>query len=184
MDEKQITALVLIDLSKAFDSLCHSTLCKLQYLGESNKVLLWFESYLKIQTDNSVSCCNFTVRTTRYFTWHSSGLNSRSNAFQPLHEQFTRLVIKLSLITLKLSYIDDTKIYFLVCIKRHWFMPRKVAEDIHHVAEWCCAIPPFDKSWQNQDCPVWGVRQLHLQVAQGLLLDCRLFLFERSWDHL
>ena len=95
--------MVLIDLSKAFDSLCHSTLCKLQYLGESNKLLLWFESYLKIQTDNSVLCSNLTVRTTRYYTWRSSGLNSRSNAFQPVHEQFTRLVIKLSLIILNLT---------------------------------------------------------------------------------
>ena len=37
MDKKRITAIVLIDLSKAFDSLCHSTLlCKLQNLGISN----------------------------------------------------------------------------------------------------------------------------------------------------
>ena len=47
MDKKQITAMVLIDLSKAFDSLCLSTqLCKLQNLGTSDKALLWFESYL------------------------------------------------------------------------------------------------------------------------------------------
>ena len=47
VDKKQIMAMVLIDLSKAFDSLCLSTLLrKLQYLGISNKGLLWFESYL------------------------------------------------------------------------------------------------------------------------------------------
>ena len=38
---------MLINLSKAFDSLCHSTLlCKLQNLGTSNKAFVWFESYL------------------------------------------------------------------------------------------------------------------------------------------
>ena len=48
MYKKQITAMVLIDLSKALDSLCHSTLLsKLQNLGTSNKALLWFESFLK-----------------------------------------------------------------------------------------------------------------------------------------
>ena len=47
MDSRQITAMVLIDLSKAFDSLCHSTLLsKLQLLGTSEKALLWFKSYL------------------------------------------------------------------------------------------------------------------------------------------
>ena len=47
MVKKQIMAMVLIDVSKAFNSLCHSTLlCKLQHLGTSNKTLLCFESYL------------------------------------------------------------------------------------------------------------------------------------------
>ena len=47
MDSRQITAMVLIDLSKAFDSLCHSTLLsKLQLLGTSEQALLWFKSYL------------------------------------------------------------------------------------------------------------------------------------------
>lgn len=47
MDSKQITAMILIDLSKAFDSLSHSTLLsKLQLLGTSGKALHWFKSYL------------------------------------------------------------------------------------------------------------------------------------------
>ena len=47
MDKKEITAMVLIDLSKAFDSICHSTLLtKLKGLGASNEALTWFESYL------------------------------------------------------------------------------------------------------------------------------------------
>ena len=47
MDSKQITAMILINLSKAFDSLGHSTLLtKFQLLGTSEKALLWFKSYL------------------------------------------------------------------------------------------------------------------------------------------
>ena len=42
-----ITAMVLVDLSKAFYSLCHSNLLnKLTNLGISNKACLWFKSYL------------------------------------------------------------------------------------------------------------------------------------------
>ena len=47
MDKKKITAMVLIDLSKAFYSICHKTLLtKLKGLGASNEALNWFESYL------------------------------------------------------------------------------------------------------------------------------------------
>ncbi|XP_074635839.1 uncharacterized protein LOC141894176 [Acropora palmata] len=47
MDKKEITAMVLIDLSKAIDSICHRTLLtKLKGLGASNEALNWFESYL------------------------------------------------------------------------------------------------------------------------------------------
>ena len=46
-DSRQITAMVLIDFGKAFNSLCHSTLLsKLQLLGTSEKALHWFKSYL------------------------------------------------------------------------------------------------------------------------------------------
>ena len=47
IDQQQLTAMVLIDLSKAFDSICHSTLLlKLRSLGTSSQALKWFESYL------------------------------------------------------------------------------------------------------------------------------------------
>ena len=47
INKKQITAMVLIDLSKAFDSLCHLNLLnKLTNLGTSNKAHSWFQCYL------------------------------------------------------------------------------------------------------------------------------------------
>ena len=46
IDQQQLTAMVLIDLSKAFDSICHNTLLhKLRSLGTSSQALKWFESY-------------------------------------------------------------------------------------------------------------------------------------------
>ena len=48
MDEKKISLLVLMDMSKAFDSINHDMLLlKLRSLGVSPSTLEWFNSYLK-----------------------------------------------------------------------------------------------------------------------------------------
>ena len=45
MDRKQVTALVLLDLSKAFDSIDHmSLLRKLRAMGTSKEAIEWFRS--------------------------------------------------------------------------------------------------------------------------------------------
>ena len=47
MDRKQVTALVLLDLSKAFDSIDHmSLLKKLRAMGTSKEAIEWCRSYL------------------------------------------------------------------------------------------------------------------------------------------
>ena len=47
MDQKLVTALVLLDLSKAFDSIKHGILShKLQELGVSMQAMEWLRSYL------------------------------------------------------------------------------------------------------------------------------------------
>ncbi|CAB3994943.1 Hypothetical predicted protein [Paramuricea clavata] len=53
MDGKLVTALILIDLSKAFDSVNHtSLLTKLSNVGASPSVVKWFESYLTGRTQS------------------------------------------------------------------------------------------------------------------------------------
>ena len=47
IDKKQITALVLLNLSNAFDSIDHATLLhKLSIVGASPSIVNWFKSYL------------------------------------------------------------------------------------------------------------------------------------------
>ena len=49
MDNKKLTASVLLDMSKAFDSLNHDLLIKkLRHIGLSSQVILWFQSYLSV----------------------------------------------------------------------------------------------------------------------------------------
>ena len=46
IDKKKINAVVLLDMSKAFDSVNHETLIlKLQDAGTSSRTLQWFRSY-------------------------------------------------------------------------------------------------------------------------------------------
>ena len=53
MDRKELTAVVLLDLSKAFDSIEHSLLFKkLHSMGVSRKALDWFKSYLSDRTQS------------------------------------------------------------------------------------------------------------------------------------
>ena len=46
MDKQEVSAMVLLDMSKAFDSINHDILLKLQDLGISKCALAWFNSYL------------------------------------------------------------------------------------------------------------------------------------------
>ena len=53
MDRKELTAVVLLDLLKAFDSIEHSLLFKKLYsMGVSRKAVDWFESYLSDRTQS------------------------------------------------------------------------------------------------------------------------------------
>ena len=51
MDNKKLSALILLDLSKAFDSINHAILLrKLRCVGASDKTVKWFQSYLSGRT--------------------------------------------------------------------------------------------------------------------------------------
>ena len=50
MDNKRLSALILLDISKAFDSISHSILLQKLGLVAADKATKWFKSYLSDRT--------------------------------------------------------------------------------------------------------------------------------------
>ena len=100
-----MTAMVLIDLSKTFDSLSHPVLLtKLHNLGASEKALAWFKSYLSAR-----------LQTTRVATSVSSPLLATHGVPQGsilgfmLFNLYMKELPSVTKECERESYVDDTK---------------------------------------------------------------------------
>ena len=112
-DEGKVTAMVFIDLSKAFDSICHETLLsKLKSLGCSPRALAWFRSYLTNRQ-----------QTTRIRTSVSSPLNvthgvPQGSILAPILFSLYMNDLPKAISNCKIeSYVDDTKLYISFTLK-------------------------------------------------------------------
>ena len=126
--------MVLIDLSKAFDSLCHRTLLtKLKRLGASNEALNWFESYL---TNRMQSTRLGRSRSIELTVTHGVPQGSILGPLMfSLYMNDLPSVVKFSSVE---SYVDNTKVY-LSCSSKHInSCLAKVSEDLRLIASWCC----------------------------------------------
>ena len=134
MDKKQITALVLLDLSKAFDSIDHARLLhKLSILGASPSTVKWFKSYLtgRRQYVRIGSAYSNTLPITHgvpqgailsplLFCIYLNDL--------PTAPTFCNLE----------SYVDDSKLFMSFPLVELDAAIEKLEQDLHSVAQWCC----------------------------------------------
>jgi hypothetical protein len=82
MDKKHLTALLLLDLSKAFDSIEHSILfAKLRSLGISKTSLEWFKIYLSDRLQFVLLISIPKIRISDYHTRSTTRIYSWSNPF-------------------------------------------------------------------------------------------------------
>ncbi len=135
MDEKKVTAMVLIDLSKAFDSICHERLLqKLQSVGASSSGVDWFQSYL---------CDRYQV--TRIGQSTSTPLLVKHGIPQayilgPL--LFTVYMNDLPKAVSDCnieSYVDDTKTFLSFSLSEADLGLLRLSQDLRNIAEWCCS---------------------------------------------
>ena len=126
--------MVLLDLSKAFDSLEHAILlAKLQSLGLSHSALEWFRSYQSersqyVRIDSEVS----DLKNIAYGVPQGSILGpALFNIYLndlPTIPHFGSLD----------SYVDDCKLYVSFPVKDVNTIVQQINEDLSLIASWCC----------------------------------------------
>ena len=133
MDNKHVTALVLLDLSKAYDSISHKILLhKLKCVGASPPAIKWFESYLSGRTQ--YVRIRSTISPVIALT-HGVPQGSILSPFL-----FGIYVNDLPAITISSdldSYVDDSKLHLAFLVEDIQQAILKLEFDLHKTAKWC-----------------------------------------------
>ena len=107
MDAKKVTLVVLLDLSKAFDSIDHATLlAKLQALGVFRASLDWFKSYLS----GRLQCVRIGAETSS-LQGISHGVPQGSILGPALFTIYLNNIPSIPDVCSLESYVDDSKLY-------------------------------------------------------------------------
>ena len=160
IDEKKVTAVLMLDLSKAFDSIDHQRLLeKLQKLNVSDLTLAWFQSYLTDRTQrvliqNSLSD-SLTIK---------HGL-PQGSIFGPL--LFNIYINDLPSVCQNCnvkSYVDDSKLYVSFSNKDVNGGLDKLKQYLFQVASWCCENRLLINPGKTEFC-VFGSNRMLTQTS-------------------
>ena len=134
MARKQVTALVLLDLSKAFDSIEHGILLrKLRELNVSIQAMEWFRSYLMDRNQRvRIGCEVSDPRQVAYGV--PQGLILGRALFNIYINDLPAVP---NLCSLK-SYVDDSQLYLSFRVQETAMAVEHLSEDLQRIAAWCC----------------------------------------------
>ena len=133
IDKKHVTALILLDLSKAFDNINHTILLhKLKCVGASSLAIQWFESYLTGRSQ--YVRIGSTVSSTSALTYEVP----QGSILSPF--LFGIYVNDLPAVTVSSdldSYVDDSKLHLAFLVEDVQQTIAKLENDLYKTAKWC-----------------------------------------------
>ena len=134
MDEKRISVVVLLDMTKAFDGIRHDILlAKLRRIGISPSALAWLSSYLSgrkqvVRIGNAISeqlelrfgVPQGSILGPVLFTLYVNELLSIPNHYQSM------------------GYVDDTKLLLALPPNHTTDAVSMLKDDLREITKWCC----------------------------------------------
>ena len=133
MDKQDLSAMVLLDMSKAFDNINHDILfLKLQHLGISKYVLPWFTSYLTNR--HQVVRINSTLSSLLCL---SSGVPQGSILGSLLFSIYTNDLPSVPRNCLTQCYVDDTKLQISFKMRDCSIAMNNLNSDLLLIRNWC-----------------------------------------------
>ena len=134
MDSKKFTHVVLLDLSKAFDSIDHCRLLsKLQALGIGRTALEWFRSYLTerqqyVRIGSETSNLGLITH----------GVPQGSILGPALFNLYINDLPTVPECGSLESFVDESKLYLSFPVKDATAVVQLISEDLAKIATWCC----------------------------------------------
>ncbi|PFX21034.1 RNA-directed DNA polymerase from mobile element jockey [Stylophora pistillata] len=134
MDAKKVTLVVLLEFSKAFDSVDHAILlAKLQALGVSRASSDWFKSYLS----ERLQCVRIGAETSSLRAI-SHGVPQGSILGPTLFTIYLNNIPSIPDVCSLKSYVDDPKLYLSFPVAKASIMTQQINKDLEKIARWCC----------------------------------------------
>ncbi|XP_073240100.1 uncharacterized protein [Porites lutea] len=139
MDNKKVSIMVLLDMSKAFDSIRHDILLsKLQNLDFSQGALDWFQSYLS----NRQQCVRIGDAVSKVLPLEF-GVPQGSILGPVLFTIYVNDLLSVPKRCLSASYVDDCKLYLSFSPAEFPTSILALNEDLTRISQWCCKNSPL-----------------------------------------